>query len=149
MNPMVAEIIKTLTEDHSNRNIIWQVAPLPKVRGDAVLFKQVWINLLDNAVKYTRNVEIAQITIGVKEEGDAFIFSVRDNGVGFDMKYVHKLFGVFQRLHSQDEFEGTGIGLANVQRILQKHNGNVWVEAEPGKGASFYFRLPKHLEELP
>jgi len=149
MNPMVAEIIKTLTEDHSNRNIIWQVAPLPKVRGDAVLFKQVWINLLDNAVKYTRNVEIAQITIGVKEEGDAFIFSVHDNGVGFDMKYVHKLFGVFQRLHSQDEFEGTGIGLANVQRILQKHNGNVWVEAEPGKGASFYFRLPKHLEELP
>jgi PAS domain S-box-containing protein len=143
MNRVVAEVMDRIKTDSTNRQIIWDIRDLPEVYGDPAMIKQVWANLLDNAVKYSRNVEKAFIAVQFDDMGDRFVFSVRDNGVGFDMKYANKLFGVFQRLHSQAEFEGTGIGLANVHRIMQKHGGSVWAESEPGKGATFYFSLPK------
>jgi light-regulated signal transduction histidine kinase (bacteriophytochrome) len=143
MNSLVNEVIDKMKPDIKQREIEFSIQELPDVFGDYSLLKQVWINLLDNAVKYTRGKKPAKIAIEFSEENENFVFSVRDNGVGFDMKYIHKLFGVFQRLHTQAEFEGTGIGLANVQRIVNKHEGQVWAEAEPGKGAKFYFSLPR------
>ena len=145
MNSLVNEVIEKYIPDTMGRVIEWKIDNLPDIPGDYSLLKQVWINLLENAIKYTKYREIARIEIGFKEEKDTFIFFVRDNGVGFNMKYADKLFGVFQRLHSQKEFEGTGIGLANVQKILQKHNGRIWAESEPDKGAIFFFTLPKSI----
>ncbi|MBA3007030.1 MAG: PocR ligand-binding domain-containing protein [Proteobacteria bacterium] len=142
MNVLVKEVLEALKPDFLNRNISWTVEELPKVFGDYSLLKQVWINLLDNAVKFTRNKDEAHIEIGFTQESDHWVFFVRDNGVGFDTQYAKKLFGVFQRLHSQTDFEGTGIGLANVQRIVHKHAGRVWAEAQPDKGATFYFTIP-------
>jgi PAS domain S-box-containing protein len=139
---LVNEVLEKMDPDIKNREINWSVQKLPAVFGDYSLLKQVWVNLVDNAVKYTRHKNAAEITIDFMEEQKDFVFLISDNGIGFDMKYAHKLFGVFQRLHSQSEFEGTGIGLANVQRIVNKHNGRVWAEAEPDKGATFYFTLP-------
>ncbi len=148
MNVLVNEVLEDKIKPYiKNRKIIWSVQELPEVFGDYSLLKQVWVNLIDNAVKYTKYKESAEISIGYREEKDNFILFIRDNGVGFDMKYANKLFGVFQRLHSQSDFEGTGIGLANVQRIVQKHNGTIWAEAEPNKGATFFFNIPKHREE--
>ncbi|OPL13189.1 MAG: hypothetical protein AVO38_13995 [delta proteobacterium ML8_D] len=143
MNAMVEEVLETIKQDTEEREITWKVQELPQAFGDYSLLKLVWANLLDNAVKFSRNKKPAEISIGFIEEKKNFVFFVRDNGVGFNMKYAHKLFGVFQRLHSRTEFEGTGIGLANVHRIIHKHNGRVWAEAEPAKGAVFYFSLPK------
>ena len=145
MNHIVKEVLETIKPDINDRNIKWSVQELPQIYGDYALLKQVWVNLLDNAIKYTRNKKSAEITIGFFEENKNFVFFVRDNGVGFNMKYAHKLFGVFQRLHSQAEFEGTGIGLANIQRIINKHNGQVWAKAELDKGATFFFSLPKNI----
>lgn len=148
MNELINEVLEKIKQDVANRRIHWTIQDLPAVYGDRSLLKQVWINLLENAVKYTRTEKIAEISIGCLVEEKNFVFLVRDNGVGFDMKYAQKLFGVFQRLHSQSEFEGTGIGLANVQRIVHKHNGKVWAEAEPEKGATFFFSLPKVQEDV-
>jgi light-regulated signal transduction histidine kinase (bacteriophytochrome) len=148
MNVLVKEVLEKIEPFCNNRDIHWNIQVLPQVYGDYSLLKQVWFNLLDNAIKYTRNKKTADISIGYKDEEKSFVFFVHDNGVGFDMKYAHKLFGVFQRLHSQSEFEGTGIGLANVQRIILKHTGKVWAEAEAGKGATFFFSLPKIKEEI-
>ena len=134
--------VASLDAETSGRNIIWRIAPLPAVAGDPAMLRQVFTNLLDNAVKYTAPRDPAEIEIGTcgNEAGRA-IFYVRDNGVGFDMQFADKLFGVFQRLHTSEEFEGTGIGLANVRRIITRHGGRVWPEAELGKGATFFFTL--------
>jgi len=143
MNVLIKEVLEKIKPDTENREINWSVQELPEVFGDYSLLKQVWLNLLDNAIKYTRNKKLAEISIGCTVNQENIVFFVRDNGVGFDMKYAHKLFGVFQRLHTQAEFEGTGIGLANVQRIIFKHSGQVWAEAKPDLGATFFFSLPK------
>ncbi len=147
MNELVDQVIENTKQTTSSRDIAWNKQELPQVFGDSTLLKQVWVNLLDNAVKYTSKKEKAEIGIGFTENESHFVFFIRDNGVGFDMKYAHKLFGVFQRLHTQTEFEGTGIGLASVQRIVHKHNGRTWAEAEPDNGATFFFSIPKDRKE--
>jgi signal transduction histidine kinase len=139
---LIAEVIQELSPELSKRNIEWRIAPLPAVRADRALMVQVWTNLLSNAVKYTRQREHAVIEVGYEQNKDEFVFHVRDNGVGFDMLYVGKLFGVFQRLHAESDFEGTGIGLAHVQRIILRHGGHAWAEGKKGEGATFYFSLP-------
>jgi light-regulated signal transduction histidine kinase (bacteriophytochrome) len=113
------------------------------VPADPGMIRQVWINLLGNAIKYSAKKMQPEIEIGYKEEETGITYYIRDNGAGFNMAYSNKLFGVFQRLHSQEEFTGTGVGLALVKRIIDKHNGKVWAEAAEGRGATFYFRLPK------
>jgi len=146
MNIIVHDVLVPIKHDNSERNIKWHIAKLPHVYGDQALLRLVWTNLLSNAVKFTHTREKAIIEINVLDENDSFIFSIHDNGVGFDMQYAQKLFGVFQRLHPTDEFEGTGIGLANVHNIILRHRGRTWAEAEPDKGATFYFSLPKNKE---
>lgn len=132
LDALVQEVLTELEMVTRERHIVWHIAPLPVVIGDPVLLKQVFVNLLGNAVKYSRPRDPAEITIGCAgKEGGRIILFVRDNGVGFDMQYAGKLFGVFQRLHRTDEFEGTGIGLANVRRIVARHDGRVWAEAAP------------------
>ena len=122
--------------------IHWKIAPLPRIQGDPAMLSQVFVNLLGNAVKYTRGRTPAEIEIGVQGEEDGrIIFFVRDNGAGFDPRYAGKLFGVFQRLHRADEFEGTGIGLANVRRIMTRHGGRTWADGQVNQGATFFFTL--------
>ena len=130
-----------MQSDLAGRNITWRIGALPVVQGDPNLLKQVFANLLANAVKFTRNRESAVIEVFQVEGKDETTILIRDNGVGFNMKYADKLFGVFQRLHTSEQFEGTGVGLATVQRIIQKHGGRVWAESEPEHGASFYFTV--------
>ncbi len=141
---MVRESRKIFSADIAERNIRWTVNPLPAVEGDATLLGTTLTNLISNAIKYTRNQEAAHIEIGVAEEanGTATIF-VRDNGAGFDMQYADKLFGVFQRLHREEEFEGIGIGLATVQKIVNRHGGQIRAEGAVGEGATFYVTLKK------
>jgi signal transduction histidine kinase len=139
---MVREMAEQETAREAGRAIEWKIESLPTVRGDASLLRQVWLNLLSNAIKYSRGKNPAVIEISSRHEGAERIFSVRDNGAGFDMAYSDKLFGVFQRLHQQSEFEGTGIGLANVRRIVTRHGGRTWAESKLGEGATFYFSLP-------
>jgi signal transduction histidine kinase len=139
---LVREALADIGGVPPGREIVFKIGELPAVSGDRALLKQVWINLLSNAVKYTRPSARAVIEVAAMREEGATCFSVRDNGTGFDMKYAHKLFGVFQRLHRAEEFEGTGVGLAIVQRILQRHGGRVWAQAGLGKGATFFFTLP-------
>ncbi len=142
LNTLVSEVLADLKRETVGRNIEWRINPLPNVQGDSGLLKQVFANLLANAAKYTRPREVAIIDIGTTEMNGDTAFFVRDNGVGFNMKYADKLFGVFQRLHRAEEFEGTGVGLATVERIIRRHGGRVWAEASVGQGATFYFTLP-------
>lgn len=144
---IVQEVIDSLSSQNPKRTIAWDIGRLPSMLCDSALLKLVWTNLVSNAVKFTRTRENARIEIGAKEDDAEYVFFVRDNGIGFDMQYAQKLFGVFQRLHSTEEFEGTGIGLASVRRIIARHGGRTWAEAEPEKGATFYFTLPNHREE--
>lgn len=148
MNIVLKEAMKTFEQEISGRNIKWAADALPMVYGDYNLLRLVFINLLSNAIKFTRNKKIARIETGFREEKNDYVFFIRDNGAGFDMQYADKLFGVFQRLHSSQEFEGTGIGLANVRRIVTKHKGRTWAEAELDKGATFYFTLPRRPNNL-
>jgi light-regulated signal transduction histidine kinase (bacteriophytochrome) len=141
VNPgeFVRQVIDSLASETRSRQVEWIVSDMPSIHADPVLFYQVYENLIGNAVKYTTKREIARIEIGSLEQDGKTIFFVRDNGDGFDMKYVDRLFGVFQRLHHDDEFEGTGIGLAIVRRIIEQHDGRIWTQAQPGQGATFYF----------
>ncbi len=144
MAALVRQAIAGAQPDANGRKIVWNVAPLPAVYGDAGLLRQVWVNLVSNAVKYTRPRAEARIEIGCHPDNSReTIFYVRDNGVGFDAAYTNKLFRVFQRLHRVDEFEGNGIGLASIQRIVQRHGGRTWAEGAVGEGATFFFSLPK------
>ena len=142
LNALVSAILQE-DLDTKNRRIEWHIPKLPEVKGDRSLLRQVFGNLLSNAVKYTGQRELAVIEIGWNESGKERTFFVRDNGAGFDMKYVSKLFGVFQRLHTDDDFEGNGVGLANVRSIVEKHGGRTWAEGKVDQGSVFYFSLPK------
>jgi len=144
LNAIVSEMRRELEPATSGRRIEWHVEPLPKVAADTSMMRQVIGNLLGNAVKFTRNCPIAKIEVGSRaDSGGEVVIFVRDNGAGFDMQYYAKLFQVFQRLHGEQEFEGTGIGLANVRRMLERHGGRVWAEGTVGTGATFYFSLPQ------
>jgi chemotaxis family two-component system sensor kinase Cph1 len=147
MSVLVDEVLKDLKSENASRSIQWQIDKLPVVHGDLVMLKLAVYNLLSNAVKYTRGRDPAVIEMGTRVEGTEYIFWVRDNGVGFDMRFKDKLFGVFQRLHRPDEFEGTGIGLANVSRTIERHAGRTWAEGQLGIGATFYFSLPVNKSE--
>jgi len=142
LDTLVRETVRDLDVETQGRRIEWKIDPLPTVCADAALLRQVFANLLGNAVKYTRTRETAEIAIGSESRDGATVLFVRDNGVGFDMRHASKLFGVFQRLHSSDQFEGTGIGLANVRRIVSRHGGRVWAESAPDRGATFFVSLP-------
>jgi signal transduction histidine kinase len=142
VNSVVHEVLKDLKKDQGERCIDVKVGDLPDCFGDLALLRQVYVNLLSNAFKYTRGKERAVIEVGCLEQGEENVYFVEDNGAGFDMRYAAKLFGVFQRFHSSQEFEGTGVGLSIVQRIIQRHGGRIWAEAEVDKGAAFYFTLP-------
>ena len=142
LQALCESVVRDLETQRKGRRLEWVVGELPAIKGDASLLRQVFANLLGNAVKYTRRRERALIEIGSRRTDEELVVFVKDNGVGFDMRYAHKLFGVFQRLHSHAEFEGTGIGLANVRRIIHQHGGRTWAEGQPNQGASFYFSLP-------
>ena len=139
---LVQQVIGEMQTDLKARHIVWTIESLPTVNGDANLLRQVWANLLANAVKYTRPRSEAHIKVSGLTQEDEVIFSVTDNGVGFDPAYADRLFGVFQRLHTEKQFEGTGVGLANVRRIVQRHGGRTWADAKANEVASFYFSFP-------
>lgn len=141
-----SSIVKSVIEDvHYYMNCEktkFIINELPDIKGDQTMIYQVWYNLISNAVKFSSKVENPEIVIEGKTEKSLVTFSVKDNGIGFDMKYSQKLFGVFQRLHNDYDFEGTGVGLAIVHRIINRHGGKIWAYSELGKGATFYFSLP-------
>jgi light-regulated signal transduction histidine kinase (bacteriophytochrome) len=140
VNSLVKEVIEELTSPKT-RSVVFRIQPLPDVHGDISMIKQVWLNLISNAIKYSSKKEKPVIIINSTTQNNNVVYSVSDNGAGFDMNYYGKLFGVFQRLHSPTDFEGTGVGLAIVNRIIAKHDGTVWAEAKPNEGATFFFSL--------
>lgn len=142
LTQLAGEVVAGLQQELGDRVVEWKLQPLPTVRGDQAMLRQVFENLLANAVKYTRDQPRATIEVTCDERSDELVLAIRDNGVGFDMQFAGKLFGVFQRLHREEDFEGTGIGLANVRRIVARHGGRTWAESQPNQGATFYFSLP-------
>ncbi|HRG46859.1 MAG TPA: ATP-binding protein [Leptospiraceae bacterium] len=148
MEKALKEVLEIQRKNSSNPNIEWVIGKIPNVYGDYTLLRQVWANLIENALKYSHKTDFPRIEISSQEEKNEVTFLVKDNGVGFDMQYASKLFGVFQRMHLTEEFEGTGIGLATIKRIIVRHGGRIWAEAEVNKGASFYFALPKLKEGI-
>jgi signal transduction histidine kinase len=144
LDQLVKEVLGEVRQETNGRDIVWRIYPLPVCYGDRSMLRLALVNLVSNAVKFTRPRAQAEIEIGFTDQKqDQVVVFIRDNGVGFDMKYVNKLFGVFQRLHRPEEFEGTGIGLATVQRIVHRHGGRVWAEGLVDRGATFYFSLSK------
>lgn len=139
---LVNDVIEELKPAFAGRQVHFSLGPLPHITADTALIRKVWTNLLANAIKFTRPREVAEIEITAQVSGSEVICCVKDNGVGFEPEYGHKLFGIFQRLHDTEEFEGTGIGLGIVKRSIDKHGGRVWAEGTPGSGAAFYFSLP-------
>lgn len=146
LEELLSEALELVRPWTNGRSIQWQRTRLPVVRGDESLLLQVLVNLVSNAVKYTRPREPGIIEIGAREEQGGVTVFVRDNGVGFDLKYAKRLFSPFQRMHSADAFRGIGMGLAKVRRIVSRHGGRVWVDAEVGRGATFYFSLPPQVD---
>jgi len=145
MDELVREVIADLKPQEAERKIKWQLHALPIVFGDRSLLRQVWTHLIGNALKYTRPQAVARIEIGTaKPENHEVVFFIRDNGAGFEMKRADRLFGLFQRLHRREEFDGAGVGLAHVRRIISRHDGRTWAFGEVGQGATFHFSLPKH-----
>lgn len=127
---------------NQGRAVEWAISGLPEVKGDRDMLKQAFVNLLSNAVKYSRGSASSMVEVVCSRQGAAYVVSVRDNGVGFNMDYSDRLFGVFQRLHRSEDFEGAGIGLSIVRRVAARHGGKVWAESSPGQGATFFFFLP-------
>jgi len=145
LSHVLQEALRDLDQELAERDIKLEIATLPTIQGDPVMLRQVFVNLVSNAVKYSRDRHPAQVEVSARESADEVVVAVRDNGVGFDPAYAHKLFGVFQRLHSPGEFEGTGIGLAIVRRVVARHGGRVWAEGAVDKGATFYVALPREM----
>jgi light-regulated signal transduction histidine kinase (bacteriophytochrome) len=143
LNNVLAESMRELRHEEEGRDVRWQIDPLPEVQGDPSMLRQVFINLLSNALKYSRTRSVAEIQVRPEQTADDHIIAVHDNGVGFDNSYANKLFGVFQRLHPAQEFEGTGIGLAIVRRVIARHGGRTWAEGAVDRGATFYISLPR------
>jgi light-regulated signal transduction histidine kinase (bacteriophytochrome) len=148
LGELTQEVIREFEPETGKRNIHWRVCDLPVVKGDRAMLRMVLVNLISNALKYTQPCRQAEIEIGwIRSRESETVIFVRDNGAGFDMTYMDRLFGVFQRLHRADEFEGTGIGLANVRRIIARHGGRTWAEGQVNQGATFFFSLPQPLQE--
>jgi chemotaxis family two-component system sensor kinase Cph1 len=143
MGPLVADVRRDLLNGVRDRRVVWEIARLPEVHADPLMLRLVLQNLLENALKYSRKRAEAVIEVGWQSEEREDVFYVRDNGVGFEQAYAGKLFGMFQRLHKVEEFEGTGIGLANVRALIARHGGRTWAEGELDRGATFYFSIPK------
>jgi PAS domain S-box-containing protein len=143
MKALAVSVFDELLEEEQQERIDFQIGKLPAARGDLSLLRQVWVNLLSNAIKFTSKKTRAVIEVGAKQSTNENIYYVRDTGAGFEMEYANKLFGVFERLHSDKEFDGLGVGLAIVQQVIRRHGGRVWAEGEVEKGATFYFALPR------
>jgi light-regulated signal transduction histidine kinase (bacteriophytochrome) len=143
MTSLVRSVFAELVTHEEQQRIEFKIEDLQHTSGDLTTLRLVWTNLISNAIKYSSGKEKSILKIGSENKDDQVVYFIEDNGAGFDMKYYPKLFGVFQRLHSQKEFDGNGVGLAIVQRIIKRHNGNVWAIAELNKGATFYFSLPQ------
>jgi len=142
LSAMAQEVAKQLHAMQPERKVEFRIQPALVVQGDRNLLRSVLENLLENAWKFTSKKPAALIELGAERHSHDLVYFVRDNGAGFDMRYVDKLFGVFQRLHDEKDYSGTGVGLATVQRIIQRHGGKIWAESRPGQGAIFYFELP-------